>query len=970
MRFAGALLGMMLFVLTLFSTTAPAYAQNAGNAANVTGTVTDPSGGLVANATVTIHNPVSGFERTITTDTSGNFTIPNIPFNPYHMTVNAAGFAPYAQDIEVRSSVPLDVKISLQLAGASTTVTVEAGNDLIETDSTAHTDIDQQLINKIPLESSSSSLSSLVTLASPGVAADSNGLFHGLGDHAENSFSVDGQPITDQQSKVFSNQVPVDAVQSLEVIQGAPPAEYGDKTSLVIDVTTRSGQGMTTPHGTATIDYGSFGTTNGDFNFGFGGAKWGNFFAANGMDTGRFLDPPESVVMHDKGNEENVFDRVDFQLTPVDSVHLNLGYSRSWFQTPNSYDAEFASPWYGIVVNDNGIGPNGAAVGPADERSQIGSINIAPTWDHLIGSDAVFTLGGWVRRDAYNYYPSSDPFSDLGPFSLQRESVSQYRTLTNGGLRSNISYTKGINNFKAGVSYEQTFLNEDDKLGIVDPTFNAPCLAPNTNPYTDAFYPFAPVQGFTDPSQCPAGDQQNVASNPNAPGNPANGFLSSSLYPLFSPTLLPFDLTRGGGLFSFNGHTDVKELALYAEDTITKGSWSFNLGLRGDIYNGLTSSGQAEPRLGIAYNVKPSNTVLRVSYARTLETPFNENLILSSTGCDNPVLGLQDGIPGTGLLGCSSTSLTPIAPGFRNEFHAGLQQAFGKHLVFDGEYVWKYTHNGYDFSVLGNTPITFPIEWARSKIPGFTGRVNLTNLHGFTADVVMSSVAARFFTPQISGAGANPSAPAGAFRIDHDEHFNETTHMQYQPSQRWPWLGFNWRYDSGLVAGATPCFGIEASNTCPGSLPTFNGESDVVSLVASNVGSVPLSADQEFEAGFTCDGIGATPPSKANPTGTPISSGGVVGVCPAAGFTSNLIKVPGPNAEQDDKNPPRIQPRSLFDLAIGDDNLFHGDRYKWSVRLTVINLANNYALYNFLSTFSGTHYVTPRTVTGEIGFHF
>ena len=75
--------------------------------------------------------------------------------------------------------------------------------------------------------------------------ADSNGLFHGLGDHAENSFSVDGQPITDQQSKVFSNQLPMEAVQSMEVIEGAPPAEYGDKTSLVIDVTTRSGQGVT-----------------------------------------------------------------------------------------------------------------------------------------------------------------------------------------------------------------------------------------------------------------------------------------------------------------------------------------------------------------------------------------------------------------------------------------------------------------------------------------------------------------------------------------------------------------------------------------------------------------------------------------------------------------------------------------------------------------------------------------------------
>jgi hypothetical protein len=434
-----------------------------------------------------------------------------------------------------------------------------------------------------------------------------------------------------------------------------------------------------------------------------------------------------------------------------------------------------------------------------------------------------------------------------------------------------------------------------------------------------------------------------VAANPNAP--------ASAQYPLFNPVLLPYDLTRGGTLFGFNGHTDVKELGLYVQDTITAGNWSFNLGIRGDLYNGLTTARQVEPRLGLAYNIKPSHTVLRVSYARTLESPFNENLVLSSIGCGSPVLNP--------LLGCSSNSLTPLSPGFRNEFHAGLQQAFGKHVVFDGEYIWKYTHNGYDFSVLGNTPITFPIEWHNSKIPGFTAKVNLTDIHGLTAYVVMSSVAARFFTPQIGGAGAVPAVNAGEFvpfRIDHDERFNQTTHLQYQPWKTGPYIGFNWRYDSGLVAGASPCYGMEANNTCPGSVVI--GGVPNVSMVAASVGSVPLSADQESEVGFTCNGVHATPT-----TALPFN-------CPASGFGSSLIKVPSPNTEDDDRNPPRIAPRNLFDISVGEDNLLHGDKYRWSARFTVINLANKYALYNFLSTFSGTHYVTPRTVTGEIGFHF
>ncbi len=110
--------------------------------------------------------------------------------------------------MDINSIVPLTLPIQLNLASSSTTVTVESGSDLIENDSTFHTDVDRSVIDRMPVESQSSSLSSIVTLSAPGVAADSNGLFHGLGDHAENSFSIDGQPITDQQSKVFSNQLP------------------------------------------------------------------------------------------------------------------------------------------------------------------------------------------------------------------------------------------------------------------------------------------------------------------------------------------------------------------------------------------------------------------------------------------------------------------------------------------------------------------------------------------------------------------------------------------------------------------------------------------------------------------------------------------------------------------------------------------------------------------------------------------
>lgn len=880
-----------------------------GTSGSITGTVTDPTGAVVPGAKVQISNHVTGYTRTATSDATGQFQFHNVPFNPYRINVTAEGFDATTKQVEVNATVPLNLPIQLSLAGSSTTVNVEGGSDLIENDSSFHTDVDRNVIDRLPVESQSSSLSSIVTLSSPGVSADSNGMFHGLGDHAENSFSVDGQPITDQQSKVFSNQLPADAVQSLEVIGGAPTAEYGDKTSLIIKATTRSGQGVTTPHGSIALDYGTFGTTTVDGNLAYGGQRWGNFIAISGMNSGRFLDGPEFQTLHDKGNQQNIFDRVDYQFKDEDSVHTNLQYTRSWFQTPNSFDTMSVTDQFGNPV------------GGADQRSKIETFNFAPTWTHIIDQNTVLNFGAYVRRDAYNYYPSNNPLADLGP--IQQETVQQYRTLTNTGLHSDVSWVKGIHNVKVGAMYQQTFLRENLGTGLVAPGLNAPCVDANGNP----------VNGFNDPGQC-AG----------------SGLVANHA---FNPVLLPHDLTRGGSNYIWHGRTDIKQLALYAQDQITKGPWLLNLGIRGDLYNGLAVQRQAEPRVGISYNIKRTNTILRVSYARSQETPFNENLVLSTKGCYDPV---TQGI----FLTLGSCTPTPFDPGSRNEFHAGIQQAFGKHLVVSGEYIWKYTHNAFDFSVFGATPITFPIAWHNSKIPGFALRANVPETHGFTAFVVMSSVSARFFNPQIGGVGATVGAPGGyPFRIDHDERFNQTTHLQYAlPMRKSTWIGFNWRYDSGQVAGSTPCYNVlDPNSRCAnfsfnsnGTPLTINGEPGV------NLAS--LTADQQFQAGLACRGVSATPTSA------------LPDICPASQLTSSLLHIPAANTANDDRNPPRIQPRNLFDIALGEDNLFHGDKHKVGLRVTAVNVTNKYALYNFLSTFSGTHYVTPRTITGEISYNF
>jgi hypothetical protein len=489
----------------------------------------------------------------------------------------------------------------------------------------------------------------------------------------------------------------------------------------------------------------------------------------------------------------------------------------------------------------------------------------------------------------------------------------------NAGVRADLSYVKGIHNVKLGGTFQHTFLDEHFTTGITDAGVNSPCIAQNAaGDWVGAADPT-----LTDPSQCAgAGFEPNISANPDATAP-------------FLPVLACIDLTRpvpaladgcataNSTQFLFHGHGDIKQLAFYLQDTITKGHWSFNLGVRGDLYRGLVSDGQVQPRVGVAYNIARTNTVLRASYARVMETPFNENLILAST--NDPV---TDALFGAG-------SGVAIQPGQRNEFHAGFQQALGKHLVVDADYLWKYTHNGYDFSDFLSTPIFFPIAWHNSKIDGASVRVSMPEFHGVTAFVMLGHVNARFFGPQVGGLGTDLGAGGSVFRIDHDQAFQQTTHVQYQPWKSGPWVSFNWRYDSGLVAGAVP-FAVDA---------------------VTPVDLTVLSADQQIQAGLFCGSVFPTPT-------VPLVT------CAPSQYGSTLISLPAPGTESDDHNPPRIKPRNLFDMSVGEDNLFRGDRYRWSLRATVINLTDQRALYNFLSTFSGTHYVSPRSANLEVGFHF
>lgn len=848
----------ILLTLLAFGSSAGIAAQATGNGGTIRGTVTDPSGALVAGADVTITNSVTGYTQTVKSGQDGAFRLVNLPPNQYRLVISAAGFQPYSKDIPVHTQVPITVAAALTLAGSTETVTVSATAEVLENVPAAHTDVSQNLLENLPVSSVGQGLSDAITLTSGAVVADSNGFFHPQGDHGETTYVVDGQPISDQQNKQFSTQLPSNAFQSLELVTAGPNAEYGDKTSMVVNAVTRSGLGQK-PTGSLELSYGSFGTVNEEATFGMGGSRFGNFLVVDTDRSGRFLDSPEFTPFHDKGNNETLFDRIDIQPGSRDSLHLDLFGARNWFQVPDTYDQL-----------------------TQDQRQQATTLSAALGYQHTFNPQTLLSINPFFRQDHVEYFPSADPFDDTPA------TINQDRHLTNWGTRVDVSYANGTHNIKIGTQLMQTRLNENFGLGITDPAFNPVCLTATGGAVT--------TPSLTNPATCAS-----------------FGYVTN---PSLSPGLIPYDLTRGGTLFHFRGAANINEQAVYGQDQISFHDLTLTLGLRFDNYDGLSTDKLVQPRVGFSYLIKRTGTVIRGSYDRTLETPYNENLVLSST---TGAGGLASNV--FGAFGAQ-----PLRPGHRNEYDAGLQQGLGKYLRVEGDYFWKFTNNAFDFDTLFNTPIAFPIEWRKSKIDGVSARISTANLHGFQAYTSLGHTRARFFGPEVGGIIFNSPLNTGVFRIDHDQAFQSTSYLRYQYKKDGPWGMFTWRYDSGEVAGSV---------------------TDLADALA-------LDADEQAAIGFFCDGQFATVYNRITScTGT---------------YGATRLIIPAPGTYNPDTNPPRIAPRNLFDIGVGTDNLFHKEKIKTTLKFSIVNLTNEAALYNFLSTFSGTHWVTPRTYTVSLGW--
>jgi hypothetical protein len=434
--------------------------SGAVSAGAVRGTVTGPDGKGLSGVPLVLRNDITGFHAETRSDAEGHFAFFNVPFNPYELHVEVQGFQTRHIKLDVRSAAAQEVSVPLALLTVSESVKVEAETPAaaLETDSSSsHIDIDKSYIEHAPAVSPSRGMEAVV-IQTPGFSADENGRYHFQGAHSQQSYVVDGQPISDQIGITFSNSIDPRILQSVEVIYGNIPAEYGEKVSAVINLTTKSGLGSGPFKGEAHAGAARFKTYDAGVSAGGGTNRFGYYFSVDGSKSDRFLDPVNFENLNNHGDSERAFLRLDFANANSTSTFRVSGLlGRTQRDVPNTFTQETAGANNNVQTND--------------WNANVG-------WQTVLSPTTVLDTTLFARNSRYTYRGSPNDPSVI---------TNSKRSLDNYGVQPTLSFQLGsANSFKIGAIYKSYPIHERFSFGITDPNLNDPNVDgynPNLAPY-------------------------------------------------------------------------------------------------------------------------------------------------------------------------------------------------------------------------------------------------------------------------------------------------------------------------------------------------------------------------------------------------------------------------------------------------------------------------------------------------------
>jgi len=711
-----------LSVIVLFSAF-PLLGQS--NSGELRLTVTGPMGRGIRTA-VHIVSDANQYRMTLESNERGELDVQRLPYGTYSIEIEEPGFAPFEEPVTILSSLPARRVIQLKLPAVNQTVTVTAPNTLIDPASAGSVNrIGTDLIEHRPGSIPGRSLQDLVN-SQPGWIYEGNAVLHPRGSEYQTQFVVDGIPLTDNRSPSFGPEIEADDLQSMSIYTAGIPAEYGRKMGGVVEVNTidNAQPGF---RGEALLSAGSFDSAGASAE---GQYTWGRNTlgaSASGSRTDHYLNP---VVPQNYSNTGTLGDfalRYERSLGSSDRLNLSVRHELSRYEIPNELIQQ--------------------AAGQRQNADNIETMGIA-SYQHLFSAFAMAQFSGMVRDNSNDFYsnPESTPVY-----------AGQHNDFRDGYFKGVYTYSRGRQEWKAGVESDNTFLHEDTCYVITSEDDRDARRKSDHRSRMARFHRpgIHPMDAGTDPGAC-AG----------------------------APT------DKENALFSYVDQRPDLEQAAFVQDLIHLNRWTVSAGLRWDHYQLILNDWALQPRFSISRYLPSANTILHFAYDRVFQTPSFENILLSSS------TQVESIDPANFLR-------LPVKPSEGDYFEAGLSSALAQHVKFDANWFRRVVNNYADDDQIDNTTISFPIAFRKSIIYGLEGKIEVPEWRHFSAFGSYSYQVGNVWNPVTGGLflGDNADEAAadltGHFPDSQDQRHTVRMRLRYQVHPRL-WLASGIQYDTGL----------------------------------------------------------------------------------------------------------------------------------------------------------------------------
>src|SRR6266436_5013290 len=295
--------------------------------------VHDPHGTPVPSAGELVSES-NGFRRTFVAGSEGSYVAQDLPFGVYRLSLQAEGFAPWSDFVEIRSEVPVRVAVTLGVAPVTTQVQVNDSATLVDPYATGTLySIGRQAIEEHDAAQPGRELLDLVA-GQPGWVYEANGVLHPRGSEYDVQFVVDGLPLTQNRSPAFAPSFDAGEVESLRVLTASFPAEYGRKLGGIVEVTTEKDV-QAGWHGRLDAGGGSFSTLTGAAGISYAREAERFSVSGEGFHTDRYLDPPVLANYTNRGNAAGFSASYERDFSASDRLRATVMHNVVRFLVPN-----------------------------------------------------------------------------------------------------------------------------------------------------------------------------------------------------------------------------------------------------------------------------------------------------------------------------------------------------------------------------------------------------------------------------------------------------------------------------------------------------------------------------------------------------------------------------------------------------------------------------------------------------------